>query len=184
MTFAPACAMASRSPKKSPSGQTAGAEIRVGQGFDVHPLVSGRYLYLGGVRIPYRKGLKGHSDGDVLLHAVMDALLGAAGQGDIGTHFPSGAPEWRGADSRALLRTVCSLIGKDGWQAINLDCTVLAEAPRISPHVRAIRESISGVLGIPVTACAVKATTCEGLGFIGRREGIAAMAVALLRRGA
>lgn len=157
-------------------------EIRIGQGADVHQLVAGRYLCLGGVRVPYHRGLKGHSDADVLLHAVMDALLGAAALGDIGDLFPPSEAKWRGADSRELLTIVLEKIKQEGWRIGNVDCTVLAEAPKLKPHIPAMREGISAILEMPVGACSIKATTTEGLGFVGRREGIMAMVVCCLER--
>jgi 2-C-methyl-D-erythritol 2,4-cyclodiphosphate synthase len=152
----------------------------VGFGYDVHRLVPGRPLVLGGVSIPHEKGLDGHSDADVLLHAVMDALLGAAGLGDIGTHFPETDPTFRGADSLALLRRVVQLLRREGLQAGNVDTTLLAEQPRIAPHVEQMRANIAGALGIAARRVSVKATTNEQMGFVGRGEGIAAYAVATL----
>jgi 2-C-methyl-D-erythritol 2,4-cyclodiphosphate synthase len=154
--------------------------MRVGQGFDVHALVAGRKLVIGGVEIPYERGLAGHSDADVLLHAVCDALLGAAALGDIGTHFPDTDARYRGADSRTLLRAVRGLVQGSGWMIANVDSTIIAQAPRMSPHVDAMRRNIAEDLGIEVTAVSVKAKTTERLGFTGRGEGIAAEAVALL----
>ena len=165
--------------KKKEAG---GAQYRIGQGVDVHPLVSGRYLVLGGVRVPYYKGLKGHSDADVLLHAVMDALLGAAGLGDIGGLFPPSDPQWRGADSRELLARVTAEVKLKGWQVGNLDCTVLAEAPKLKPYIPKMQDEIRALTGLRAGGCNVKATTCEGLGFVGRREGIMATAVCILER--
>jgi 2-C-methyl-D-erythritol 2,4-cyclodiphosphate synthase len=152
----------------------------VGFGYDVHRLVPGRPLVLGGVSIPHEKGLDGHSDADVLLHAVMDALLGAAGLGDIGTHFPETDPTFQGADSLALLRRVVQLLRREGLQAGNVDTTLLAEQPRIAPHVEQMRANIAGALGIAARRVSVKATTNEQMGFVGRGEGIAAYAVATL----
>ncbi len=154
--------------------------MRVGQGFDVHALVEGRRLTIGGVHIPYEKGLAGHSDADVLLHAVCDALLGAAGLGDIGTHFPDTDARYRGADSRVLLRAVAALVRSERWQVANVDTTIIAQAPRMAPHVAAMRANIAEDLGIAVSAVSVKAKTTERLGFTGRGEGIAAEAVTLL----
>ena len=158
-------------------------DIRIGHGFDAHRLVAGRALTIGGVRIPYERGLEGHSDADVLLHAIMDALLGAAALGDIGQHFPPGDERWRGADSRRLLAAVLDLLARRGWRPVNVDITVACEAPRLAPHVPAMREIIAGLLGGAADAVSVKATTTEKLGFCGRGEGIAALAVALIRRG-
>jgi 2-C-methyl-D-erythritol 2,4-cyclodiphosphate synthase len=154
--------------------------MRVGTGYDVHPLVAGRPLVIGGVRIPHALGLLGHSDADVLLHAVCDALLGAAALGDLGQHFPSGDPRYVNADSRDLLRRVVALLGERGWRACNLDCTVVAERPRLAPHIEAMRDTLAGLLGLTRDAVSVKATTTEGLGYIGKEEGIAAQAVVLI----
>ena len=152
--------------------------MRIGQGFDVHALVPGRRLVIGGVTIPYDKGLEGHSDADVLLHAICDALLGAAALGDIGRHFPDSDAAYKGADSRKLLREVRKKIGK--LKIVNIDATILAQAPRMAPHVDKMIENIAADLGIAPGAINIKATTTEQLGFIGRGEGIAAQAVALI----
>jgi 2-C-methyl-D-erythritol 2,4-cyclodiphosphate synthase len=152
--------------------------MRVGQGFDVHPLAAGRRLVIGGVTIPHDKGLAGHSDADVLLHAICDALLGAAGLGDIGRHFPDTDARYSGADSRALLREVKRKLG--ATRIVNVDATILAQAPRMAPHVPQMVANISADLGIEPSAVNVKATTTEALGFIGRGEGIAAQAVVLI----
>ena len=157
-------------------------EFRVGQGYDVHPLVSGRALILGGVTIPYDMGLYGHSDADALLHAITDALLGAAGLGDIGRMFPDSDEAWRGADSRVLLRGAVAAVREAGWRVGNVDCTVIAQAPRIAPHVVAMRANIAADVGVAVDCVNVKGKTTERLGFEGRGEGIAAEAVALLIR--
>ncbi len=154
--------------------------MRIGHGYDVHRLVEGRRLILGGVEIPYEKGLLGHSDADVLLHAVCDALLGAAALGDIGQHFPDSDERYRGIDSRELLRKVIELISAHGYDVGNLDCTILAQRPKLSPHILKMRENIAADLGIPVDRVSVKATTEEGLGFTGEGAGIAAHAVVLL----
>jgi 2-C-methyl-D-erythritol 2,4-cyclodiphosphate synthase len=154
--------------------------MRVGQGFDVHALAAGRRLVIGGVTIAHDKGLEGHSDADVLLHAICDALLGAAGLGDIGRHFPDTDPAYRGADSRSLLRQVVSKVGETGFKVLNVDATILAQAPRMAPHVRRMVENIAADLGIAPGAVNVKATTTERLGFIGRGEGIAAQAIVLI----
>ncbi len=154
--------------------------MRIGQGFDVHALVAGRRLIIGGVDIPYEKGLDGHSDADVLLHAITDALLGAAGLGDIGRHFPDTDPAYKGADSRALLREVGRKILAANFGIANIDATIIAQAPRMSPHVDRMAENIAADLGIARSAVNVKAKTTERLGFTGRGEGIAAEAVALL----
>lgn len=153
----------------------------VGLGYDVHRLVEGRPLVLGGVAIPYERGLDGHSDADVLLHALMDALLGAAGLGDIGTHFPPSDPACKGADSLKLLAEVVALLKQEGYRPINVDMTLLAERPKIGPYVAAMRERISAVLGIVPGRVSIKATTNEGMGFVGRGEGMAALAVALIQ---
>jgi 2-C-methyl-D-erythritol 2,4-cyclodiphosphate synthase len=152
--------------------------MRIGQGFDVHALVAGRRLVIGGVTIPYHQGLEGHSDADVLLHAICDALLGAAALGDIGRHFPDTDGAYAGADSRALLREVSKKL--TGFRIVNIDATIIAQAPRMAPHVARMIENIAADLGIAPGAVNIKATTTEQLGFIGRAEGIAAQAVALI----
>ncbi|MDP2195696.1 MAG: 2-C-methyl-D-erythritol 2,4-cyclodiphosphate synthase [Rhodocyclaceae bacterium] len=157
-------------------------DIRIGQGYDVHPLVPGRALIVGGVTIPYSMGLHGHSDADVLLHAITDALLGAAGLGDIGRMFPDSEVRWQGADSRMLLRDALAAVRTAGWRVGNIDCTVIAQAPRIAPYVAQMREHIAADLGIAPERVNVKGKTTERLGFTGRGEGIAAAAVALLLR--
>jgi 2-C-methyl-D-erythritol 2,4-cyclodiphosphate synthase len=149
-----------------------------GIGYDSHRLVEGRRLVLGGVEIPHERGLEGHSDADVLAHAVTDALLGAAGLGDIGEHFPDSDERWRDADSLALLATVVELLGARGMRPLNVDCTVVIEAPRLAPHRHAIRQRLAGALGLPPERVSVKATSGEGIGFVGRGEGVAALAVA------
>ncbi|PKO83589.1 MAG: 2-C-methyl-D-erythritol 2,4-cyclodiphosphate synthase [Betaproteobacteria bacterium HGW-Betaproteobacteria-11] len=154
--------------------------FRVGQGFDVHALVAGRALILGGVTIPFERGLLGHSDADVLLHAITDALLGAAGLGDIGHLFPDSEAQWAGADSRLLLRTAMARVRAAGWQVGNVDATIIAQAPKIAPHVVAMRAHIAADLAVPVTLVNIKGKTTERLGFTGRGEGIAAEAVVLL----
>ncbi|MGH9379836.1 MAG: 2-C-methyl-D-erythritol 2,4-cyclodiphosphate synthase [Thermoanaerobaculia bacterium] len=156
--------------------------LRIGHGYDVHRLVAGRPLVLGGEHIPHDKGLEGFSDADVLLHAVTDAILGAAGSGDLGSHFPPGDPRFRDADSVELLRQVMEEVNADGWQVVSCDTTVVAEAPKLSPHRNAIRQRIASCLGIEAQAVGFKATTHEGLGAIGRGEGIAAWAVVLLEK--
>jgi 2-C-methyl-D-erythritol 2,4-cyclodiphosphate synthase len=157
-------------------------ELRIGQGYDVHPLRAGRRLVLGGVEIAHERGLEGHSDADVLLHAIMDAVLGAAGLGDIGTHFPPSDERWRDVSSLDLLARVAALVGEAGWRTVNVDATVIAERPRLAPHVPAMRAHIAAGLGLAEGAVGVKATTNERLGALGREEGIAALAVALLMR--
>lgn len=154
--------------------------MRVGQGFDVHALVEGRALIIGGVTIPFGKGLDGHSDADVLLHAVCDALLGAAALGDIGRHFPDTDARYKGADSRVLLREVAKLLRQGGFAVINMDSTIIAQAPKMAPHIPAMVDNIAADLGIARDRVNVKAKTTEGLGFTGRGEGIAAEAIALL----
>jgi len=154
--------------------------MRIGQGFDVHALVPGRKLVIGGVTIPYEKGLEGHSDADVLIHAVCDALLGAAGLGDIGTHFPDSDPRYRGIDSRKLLREVARLLDGKGLRTGNVDATIIAQAPKMAPHIPAMRANLASDLGVAAEAVNVKAKTTERLGFVGRGEGIAAEAVALV----
>jgi len=152
--------------------------MRIGQGFDVHAFAPGRRLVIGGVAIPHEKGLEGHSDADVLLHAVCDALLGAAALGDIGRHFPDSDPAYAGADSRQLLREVKKKLG--AYRIVNVDATILAQAPRMAPHVPQMIANIASDLGIAPGAVSIKATTTEHLGFIGRAEGIAAQAIALI----
>lgn len=154
--------------------------MRIGQGFDVHPLVAGRKLVLGGVEIAYHKGLEGHSDADVLLHAICDALLGAAGLGDIGRHYPDTDASYAGADSRALLRDIARKLREKKLKVLNVDATILAQAPRMAPHMARMVANIAADLGIEQAAVNLKATTTEGLGFVGRLEGIAAQAVALV----
>lgn len=155
--------------------------IRSGIGYDVHPFAEGRDLVLGGILVPALQGLAGHSDADVLLHAIMDALLGAAALGDIGVHFPPSDARWHGADSRDLLRRVRALLAPD-WKIVNVDATVVAETPRLGPHRDRMRAAIAEALAIGVDQVNVKATTNEGLGFVGRGEGIAALAIATLER--
>lgn len=154
--------------------------MRIGHGYDVHRLVPGRALVLGGVQIPYEKGLLGHSDADVLTHAVMDALLGALALGDIGKHFPDTDERYRGADSIALLRRVAALLDERGCRLGNLDVTVLAQAPKLAPHIGQMRQNLAAALRSDVSRVSVKATTEEGLGFTGAQEGIAAHCVCLL----
>jgi 2-C-methyl-D-erythritol 2,4-cyclodiphosphate synthase len=154
--------------------------MRIGQGFDVHALVEGRKLIIGGVEIPYGKGLEGHSDADVLLHAICDALLGAAGLGDIGKHFPDTDQQYRGADSRKLLLQVKKKIESCGFKIVNIDATIIAQEPRMAPHVPRMITNIAEDLGVAPAAVNVKATTTEHLGFAGRGEGIAAQAVVLM----
>ena len=154
--------------------------LRIGQGFDVHALVSGRPLIIGGVKIAFDKGLQGHSDADVLLHAITDALLGAAGLGDIGRHFPDTDPRFRGAESRMLLREAVRRVRAAGYAPVNIDCTIIAQAPKMAPHVATMAANIAADCAIDAARVNVKAKTTEWLGFAGRGEGIAAEAVALL----
>lgn len=158
------------------------AQMRIGQGFDVHTFGEGDHVMLGGVRIPYARGVIAHSDGDVVIHALCDAVLGALGEGDIGRHFPDSDPRYRGADSRVFMRTVAQMMRDAGQKLINADVTVLAEAPRIAAHRTAIEANLAEDLGVPAQCVNVKATTTERMGFIGRGEGLAALAVALLDR--
>ena len=158
-------------------------QFRVGTGFDVHALVENRPLILAGVQIPYEKGLLGHSDADVALHALMDALLGAAGMGDIGKHFPDTDAKYEGADSRRLLRVVVEMLRQDGWQVNNADVTIIAQRPKVAPFIAAMRELVANDLGIGKEAVNIKATTTEKLGFTGRGDGIAAEAVASIIKG-
>ena len=156
------------------------SKLRIGQGYDVHRLVEGRKLILGGVDIPWEKGLLGHSDADVLVHAVMDALLGAAAKGDIGGMFPDSDPAYAGADSLALLRAVRDSLDADGWEIVNVDATIVAQRPKLAPHIPEMRRRIADALEIGLDRVSVKATTEEHLGFTGRGEGISSMAAALL----
>ncbi|MGP8033960.1 MAG: 2-C-methyl-D-erythritol 2,4-cyclodiphosphate synthase [Steroidobacteraceae bacterium] len=157
--------------------------MRIGSGFDVHAFGPGDHLMLGGVRVPHGAGVVAHSDGDVLLHALCDALLGGAGLGDIGQHFADSDPRWKGADSRQFVTTVLGMLRERGLTVVNADLTVLAQAPRIAPHAQAIRHAVAALLALPEDCVNVKATTTEGLGFLGRAEGVAAQAVVLLRGG-
>ena len=154
--------------------------MRVGTGYDVHRLLEDRKLILGGVEIPYEKGLLGHSDADVLVHAVMDALLGAAALGDIGGHFPDSDPRYEGADSLALLREVCRILREAGFEPGNVDATIVAQAPKLAPHIPAMRRNIAAAMGLDTSCVSVKATTEERLGFTGEGLGIAAQAAALI----
>ena len=154
--------------------------MRTGIGYDIHPFEQGRPLVLGGVTIPHEAGLAGHSDADVLAHALIDALLGAAALGDIGQHFPPDDPSYRDANSLDLLRRAVELVAKAGYRAVNVDATVIAEAPKLSPHIDAMRAALADALGLDVGAVSVKATSSERLGSVGRGEGIAALATALL----
>lgn len=157
-------------------------DFRVGNGYDVHQLAAGLPLVLGGVKISHSKGCVAHSDGDVLIHALCDALLGALALGDIGQHFPDTADEYVGIDSKILLTRVAAMIRSAGWDIVNVDNTLLAQKPKIAPFVPQMRQTLAEVLGLPVESVSVKATTTERLGFVGREEGIAAYATCLLRR--
>ncbi|MCM1033518.1 MAG: 2-C-methyl-D-erythritol 2,4-cyclodiphosphate synthase [Odoribacter sp.] len=157
-------------------------DFRIGNGFDVHRLVEGRRCIICGVDIPYDKGLLGHSDADVALHALSDALLGAVALGDIGKHFPDTDPRWEGADSRRLLRAVVELLSAKGWQPVNVDVTIIAQAPKMLPYIDRMRGNVASDLGVSVDCVSVKATTTEKLGFTGRGEGIAAQAVAMVEK--
>lgn len=161
---------------------TAQPAFRIGHGFDVHAFAPGDHVMLGGVRVPHTHGVLAHSDGDVILHALCDALLGALALGDIGAHFPPTDARWKNADSRDLLAAVFALVAQAGWRVGNVDSTVLAESPKLRPHVAAMQAGIAGVLGCGLDQVSVKATTTERLGFVGRGEGIAANAVVLLVR--
>ena len=154
--------------------------MRIGMGYDVHRLVEGRDLIIGGVKIPYEKGLLGHSDADVLLHAIMDALLGAAALGDIGKHFPDTDPKYKGADSMELLRHVQKLLSENNFAVGNIDATIIAQAPKMRPHIDTMRQNIADALGIDINQVNVKATTEEGLGFTGTGEGISSQAVCMI----
>lgn len=156
--------------------------IRIGQGYDVHQLVDNRPLILGGVHIPFEKGLLGHSDADILLHAITDALLGAAGLGDIGTHFPDTAAEFKDADSRVLLRRAYAEVQKAGWTLVNVDSTIIAQQPKLKPHIPAIKANLAADLGIPLECVNVKGKTNEQLGYLGHMEGMEAQAIVLLKQ--
>lgn len=156
--------------------------FRIGHGYDVHAFGAGNRIVIGGVGIPYHRGLVAHSDGDVLIHALCDALLGAVAQGDIGQHFPDSDPQWQGCDSRLMLRKVMGLVSSQGWQLGNADLTLVAEAPKMAPHIPAMLTCLAADLACDTSQLNIKATTTEGLGFIGRGEGIACYAVALLQR--
>ncbi len=180
----PSSSTESPSPTSRPASPGATAPIadgfRIGQGYDVHALVPGRPLIIGGVSIPHTHGLLGHSDADVLLHAITDALLGAAGLGDIGRMFPDTDPAYRGADSLVLLRQAMARVAQAGWRVVNVDATVIAQAPRLAPHVAAMQRNIAEALGCSPAVVNVKGKTSELLGFVGRREGIVAHTAVLL----
>lgn len=154
--------------------------MRIGQGLDVHRLVSGRKLILGGVEVPYEKGLLGHSDADVLIHAVMDALLGAIGAGDIGVHFPDNDPGFKDIDSMVFLKRVLALVNEHGFKIVNIDGTIIAQQPKLAGYIPQMRQKIADLAGVEVSRINIKATTTEGLGFTGRGEGIGALAIALV----
>ncbi len=156
--------------------------MRIGQGSDIHALVEGRKLIIGGVDIPHERGLLGHSDADVLVHAVIDALLGAAALGDIGRHFPDTDPRYAGADSRVLLRATRELLAAQGWRIVNIDSTISAQRPKMAPHIPQMTANLAADLGLPADCVGIKAKTAERLGFVGREEGIATAAVALIER--
>lgn len=167
---------------KVEQGAVAVSPLRIGLGYDVHAFAQGRKLILGGVEIPHHQGLDGHSDADVLAHAVSDALLGAVRGGDIGKLFPDTDPAYKGADSLKLLSAVAALVREKGYEIVDIDCVIAAQAPKLSPHREAMRENLAAAAGIPVESIGVKATTTEWLGFEGREEGISAQAVALVQR--
>jgi len=158
------------------------ASLRIGHGFDAHRLVAGVSLHLGGIEVPHGRGLEGHSDGDCVLHAVCDALLGAAGEGDMGRHFPSRDPQWRGVASRVFVEEVRRMVDAAGWAVVNLDVTVVAQEPALAPHLEAMREATAGLLGVEPARVSVKAKSTDGLGALGRGEGIAALATVLLEK--
>lgn len=179
-------AASSREPRlnvcpETPHEQQYQVKIRIGQGLDVHAFTAGDYVMLGGVRIPHQHGIDAHSDGDVALHALSDALLGAAALGDIGQHFPPADEQWRDASSLVMLGHVVQLLRQNGWEIVNVDITIACEAPRIAPYVAQMRQATAGILQLDVAAVSFKATTTEQLGFCGRGEGIAALAIALLQ---
>ena len=156
--------------------------MRIGQGFDVHAFGEGDHVMLGGVRVPHSQGVLAHSDGDVVLHALCDAMLGALALGDIGKHFPPSDEAWRDADSRRFVRAVAAMLAERGYELGNADITVVCEAPKVGPHAQAMRETIAADLGVDIDRISIKATTTETLGFTGRREGIAALATVLVLR--
>jgi 2-C-methyl-D-erythritol 2,4-cyclodiphosphate synthase len=157
-------------------------KIRIGFGFDVHPLEEGRDFWLGGVKLPSTKGASGHSDADVLIHAICDAILGAANLGDIGTHFPNTDPRWKGTDSKFFLKEVTRMIAAQGWKVENVDCSVTLEAPKVKPHIEAMKKAIAPLMNIGEQEVSIKATTNEKLGYVGRMEGVNAYAVVLISR--
>lgn len=156
--------------------------IRIGNGYDIHQLVEGRPLILGGINIPHRLGLKGHSDADVLIHAIMDALLGALALGDIGHYFPPNDPRWKGSDSVMLLKEVLKIIHSQGWQVGNIDSTIVAEQPKLKPHLKSMRSTLAQAMGVAIEQVSIKATTNEKLDAVGQEKGICAYAVVVLRQ--
>jgi 2-C-methyl-D-erythritol 2,4-cyclodiphosphate synthase len=157
-------------------------KVRVGFGFDVHRLQEGKELWLGGIKLAHTKGAVGHSDADVLIHAICDALLGAAGMRDIGFHFPDTSAEFKGIDSKILLKRVVDLLKKESYSIGNIDCTLVLEAPKINPHIDVMKKTLAAVMGIEVNDIGIKATTNESMGFVGREEGVCAYAVALIQK--
>ena len=157
-------------------------QIRIGQGYDVHAIADGLPMWLGGIQLPSDKGFVAHSDGDVAIHALCDALLGAAALGDIGLHFPDSSPQWKDADSKGLLRRVVEMLSKEGWKVGNADITIALQAPKLRPYIDEIRSVLAPILGVPVDAVSVKATTTEHLGFVGRGEGCEVWAVVLIEK--
>jgi 2-C-methyl-D-erythritol 2,4-cyclodiphosphate synthase len=157
-------------------------KIRVGMGFDVHPLQEGRDFFLGGIRLPAAKGAVGHSDADVLIHAICDALLGAANLGDIGFHFSNADEQWKGKDSKFFLKTVTGMLSEQGWKIENIDCTVCLERPRINPHIDEMKRTLAPLMNLSVDEVSIKATTNEKLGYVGREDGVNAYAVALISK--
>jgi 2-C-methyl-D-erythritol 2,4-cyclodiphosphate synthase len=169
-------------PRRGARRRSSGASLRFGHGFDVHRLVAGRPLFLGGIEVPHGRGLEGHSDGDCVLHAVCDALLGAAADGDMGRHFPSRDPQWRGVPSRVFLEEVARRVATAGYGCVNLDVTIIAQEPVLAPHLEAMGAAIAGILGVAAGQVSVKAKSTDHLGALGRGEGIAALATVLLER--
>ena len=157
-------------------------ELRVGQGIDVHRFAKDRKLILGGVHIPSDFGLIGHSDADILIHAIVDAILGACGKSDIGTYFPSEDPQWKNADSSIFLKEAIRMLNSDGWKLVNVDCNILMEAPKLLPHISKIKENLSRIIGIAIDQLSIKAGTMEKMGFVGNGEGAMATAVVLIQR--
>ncbi|MBR3562237.1 MAG: 2-C-methyl-D-erythritol 2,4-cyclodiphosphate synthase [Bacteroidales bacterium] len=157
-------------------------QIRIGQGYDVHAIADGLPMWLGGIQLPSDKGFVAHSDGDVAIHALCDALLGAAALGDIGLHFPDSSPQWKDADSKGLLRRVVEMLSKEGWKVGNADITIALQAPKLRPYIDEMRSVLAPILGVPVDAVSVKATTTEHLGFVGRGEGCEVWAVVLIEK--